>query len=339
MKRILFILLGLLLIVGLIAGYLGYDQIYASVVDKDQLIQIPSNSEYQEVKELLSSKGLIKNEFVFDQLAERMNYKRSPMRSGQYALKSGWGTYDVISHLRNGSQEGSNLVVNINWTVDRVAGKLDDNLELDSFSIINSILDEQLQEELNYSPETAMTLFVPNTYEVYWNTTGSELMRRMRKEVNDFWSKNDRKSKAAKLEMTYEEVYTLASIIERETNKNAEKERMAGLYLNRIRIGMPLQADPTVKFGIGDLTIKRVLFEHLEFESPYNTYLNTGLPPGPISMASIASIDAVLNAEKHDYLYFCRKPDDTGLHVFAKSLTQHNVNARAYHRWFDRNFG
>ncbi len=339
MKHIIFIILALLLVIGLVVGYFGYQQLYGSVVVEDQIVQVPSNLEYDDVKSLLFSEGLIKNETVFDQLAEKMNYIKSPMRSGQYKLTKGWGTYDVISHLRNGSQDGSNVVVNINWTVERVAGKLDDHLELDSFGIMNAIMDANLQEELGYTDETAMALFIPNTYEVYWNTSGANLIRRLKKEATAFWDKKDRRSKAKALDMSPEEVYTLASIVERETNQNEEKERMAGLYLNRIRQGIPLQADPTVKFGIGDLGIKRVLYEHLRHESPYNTYIHTGLPPGPISMASISSIDAVLNAEKHNYLYFCRKPDDTGLHSFAKSLTQHNVNARAYHRWYKRNFG
>lgn len=338
MKRILLILFTILLIVGGVLGYLGYDQLYGTIVSKDQIIQIPSNVEYEDVKEILSEHGFVKNEAVFDQLATKMNYVKSPMRSGQFELKEGWGTYDLIRHLRNGSQKGANLVVNINWTVDRVAGMLDNFVELDSFDIMNAIQSEQLQSELGYTPETAMTMFVPNTYEVYWNTSGADLVRRLKKESLAFWNE-ERLAKAAAKDMTPEEVYTLASIVERETNQNSEKQRMAGLYLNRIRIGMPLQADPTVKFGIGDLGIKRVLFKHLEHESPYNTYIHTGLPPGPISMASIASIDAVLNAETHDYLYFCRKADDTGEHVFAKSLQQHNVNAKAYHRWYKRNFG
>ena len=339
MKRILLIVLGIIIITSVVIVYLGYTQLYASVVNEDQLIQVSSNLEYEDVKKILSENQLIKNEAVFDQLAAKMNFIKSPMRSGQYKLSEGWGTYDLIRHLRNGSQEGSNLVVNINWTVDRVAGKLDDVLEIDSFDIMNAITDKALQEELGYTQETAMAMFIPNTYEVYWNTSGADLLRRLKKESKAFWAKNDRMSKAEALDMSPEEVYTLASIVERETNAKEEKQRMAGLYLNRIRIGMPLQADPTVKFGIGDLGIKRVLFEHLEYDSPYNTYIYTGLPPGPISMASISSIDAVLNAEKHNYLYFCRKPDGTGLHTFAKSLTQHNVNARAYHRWFRKNFG
>jgi len=259
------------------------------------------------------------------------------MRSGQFELKEGWGTYDLIAHLRNGSQKGSNLVVNINWTVDRVAGMLEKFIELDSAAIVQALEDEQLREELGFSKETAMTLFIPNTYEVYWNTSGADLLRRMRKETKAFWNE-ERIQKAEARGMTPDDVYNLASIVERETNENEEKERMAGVYVNRLKKGMPLQADPTVKFGMNNLGLKRILFKHLKHESPYNTYLHTGLPPGPISMASISSIDAVLNAENHSYLYYCRKPDWTGFHAFAKSHKQHLVNAAAYHRWYRKNF-
>lgn len=338
MKKAFLWTLVVLFIAGGVVGVLGYRALYSSVVISDSLIQIPTNSSFDDVKSILSDKGLIKNETVFDQLAAKMNYVKSPMRSGQYELKEGWGTYDLIRHLRGGGQKAANLVVNINWTVDRVAGKLAQFVELDSLSIMNALEDESLMAELNFTKETAMAMFIPNTYEVYWNTTGADLLRRMRKESKAFWNEK-RLAKAAEWNMTSEDVYNLAAIVERETNQNEEKERMAGVYHNRLRIGMPLQADPTVKFGIGDLGIKRVLFKHLEHKSPYNTYLNKGLPPGPISMASISSIDAVLNGESHNYLYYCRRADDTGLHEFAKSHKQHLVNAAIYHRWYKRNFG
>ena len=179
-------------------------------------------------------------------------------------------------------------------------------------------------------PETAMTAFIPNTYDFYWNTDAKTFFEKMWKENEVFWSKNNRLNKAKNLNLSKEEVYTLASIVEKETNQNDEKNRMAGVYVNRLKKGMRLQADPTVVFATRDFTTKRVLDKHTQFDSPYNTYMYAGLPPGPISMASISSIDGVLNAEDHDYLYFCAKGDGTGYHSFAKTLSGHNANARRY---------
>lgn len=338
MKRVLW---GTLLIVSVIIGGLGlyvYNALFSPILGDDITIQIPSNSSFDDVKDILTNKGITTHAQIFEQLAKRMNFIKSPMRSGQFELKKDSGLVDIIRHLRNGKQKAVNLVVNINWTVDRVAGKLAPLLELDSIAILNALENEELQSQLNYNGATSMSLFIPNSYQVYWNTSGVDLVKRLHREAESFWSQNDRISKAKELDMTPEEVYTLASIVERETNQNEEKRRMAGVYLNRIKRGMPLQADPTVKFGIGDMSLKRILNKHLKHPSPYNTYIHTGLPPGPISMASIASIDAVLDAEQHNYLYFCRRPDETGLHEFAKSLTEHNRNASAYHNWYRKNF-
>jgi UPF0755 protein len=174
-------------------------------------------------------------------------------------------------------------------------------------------------------------MFIPNTYEFYWNTSAEKFVEKMAEEYKNFWNE-DRKAKAEKMGLTQSEVSTLASIVEQETQKNDEKARIAGVYINRINIGMPLQADPTVVFAVGDFTIKRVLNSHLRIDSPYNTYLYAGLPPGPICIPSVSSIDGVLNYEKHNYLYFCAKEDFSGYSNFASTLSQHNVNAQKYHR-------
>ena len=201
--------------------------------------------------------------------------------------------------------------------------------------MINLFFDENAIKVYGYTTETLMGLFIPNTYQVYWNTSGEEFLERMVKEHQRFWNTNDRLEKAKDLGLTTNEVYTLASIVEREVSKNSEKKKVAGLYLNRLKIGMKLDADPTAKFATRDFKATRLYFKHTRFESPYNTYLNKGLPPGPISMASITSIDAVLNSEEHNYYYMCAEPKNPGYHIFAETLSEHNKNARRYQRWLD----
>jgi len=182
-----------------------------------------------------------------------------------------------------------------------------------------------------------LSLFIPNTYEFWWDSSANEIINRMAKENRKFWEAKNRSKKAEALGLDKKQVYTLASIVEKETQANSEKERIAGVYLNRLKRGMLLQADPTVVFAVNQFDLKRVLNKHLEFDSPYNTYKNKGLPPGPIYMPGIRSIDAVLNAEKHNYLYFCAKPDDSGTHAFATNLIGHNKNAQRYWNWLRKN--
>ena len=228
------------------------------------------------------------------------------------------------------------MVLNYGWLLEDVAAKASQFIEPDSTDLINLFLNERYIKNSGYTIETLMSLFIPNTYEFYWNTTAENFFERMVKEHNRFWNTNDRLSKANKLGMTPNEVYTLASIVERESSENNEKRRVAGLYLNRIRAGMKLDADPTAKFATRDFKATRILYKHIRFESPFNTYLHKGLPPGPISMASIHSIDAVLDPENHNFYYMCVDTNNPGYHVFAETLTEHNGNAKRYHRWLDR---
>lgn len=294
------------------------------------IIQIPSNSEYDEVIDILKDKKLIQNEEVFNRLAVRMNYKKSPMRSGRFEISPGWNTIDLIRHLRNGKQAPVDVVINNARLTEEVAGKVAVFIEPDSLDLVALFKDEAYLQEINYTTETLMSLFIPNTYEFFWDTSPKQFMERMIKEHDRFWDSNGRLKKARNLEMTPEEVYTLASILERETQQNSEKKRMAGVYLNRLKKGIRLQADPTAVFATRDFDTKRVLNSHINFDSPYNTYLYAGLPPGPIFMASIPSVDAVLNAEEHDYIFFCAIGDGSGLHNFAKTLQGHNRNVRIY---------
>ncbi len=295
-----------------------------------EYVKIPTNSTFDEVVGILAEDRIIKDEALFRRLANYMEYPRNPMRAGRFKIEKGWTMIDLIRHLRGGKQAPVDLVLHNERLIENVAGKAARFIEPDSLDLLNQLRDDTLLDTIGYSDETLMALFIPNTYEFFWNTSPAAFVERMRREHTAFWSENDRRNKASNLGMTTKEVYTLASIVEKETLKNSEKPRMAGVYLNRLGRGMRLQADPTAVFARRDFGAKRVTDYHTKFDSPYNTYLYTGLPPGPISMASIASIDAVLNAENHDYFYFCAKGDGSGLHAFAKTLAQHNRNAARY---------
>ena len=301
-----------------------------------QLLYIPTNSTFNEVVEILHENKQINDTSSFREVSEMMNYKDSSIKAGRYKISPGWNNLTLIRHLRAGNQEPVNLVLNHGWLLEDVAAAASKFIEADSSDLIRLFMDKEYIKKSGYTIETLMGLFIPNTYEIYWNSTEEEFFERMVKEHNRFWNRNDRRVKAQKLGMTTNEVYTLASIVEREISKNVEKRRVAGLYLNRIKIGMKLDADPTAKFATRDFKANRILYKHIRFKSPYNTYLNKGLPPGPISMASIKSIDAVLNSENHNYYYMCVDPEKPGYHVFAESIEEHNINARKYHRWLDQ---
>lgn len=299
----------------------------------ERFVNIPTGSSFEEVVDILKKGQFIDDEAAFRWLADQMKYKKDKMRAGRFEIQPGWSTRDLIKHLRNGEQAPVKVVFNNERLLEDVAGKAARFIEPDSLSLLNVMRDPAFLTEIGYTPETLMSIFIPNTYEMYWNTDAKSFIKRMLKEHDAFWDKNERRSKAQALHLTPEQVYTLASIVERETNYVPEKPTVAGVYLNRLKINMKLQADPTCVFASRDFTTHRVTDYHLSFPSPYNTYLHEGLPPGPISMASIPSIDAVLNFEKHDYLYFCAKPDDSGTHAFAATLAGHNVNVAKFRAW------
>ena len=299
---------------------------------EDYYVQIPTNSTFEEVMDILEKKGVLKDRKMFILLAERMKYKRGSMRAGRDELQPGWSLIEMIRHLRGGTQAPVDVILTNERLPENVAAKAARFIEPDSVDILGLFQDEAYLRSIGYTSETLMSLFIPNTYEFYWNTSPKAFVERMIKEHDAFWEKENRLKKAEALGMTPQEVYTLASIVEKETLVNNEKPRMAGVYLNRLRTGMRLQADPTAVFARRDFDTPRVTHYHTKFDSPYNTYLYTGLPPGPISMASISSIDAVLNAEKHDYIFFCAKGDGSGLHAFAKTLPAHNDNVAEYKR-------
>lgn len=256
------------------------------------------------------------------------------VRTGRYATRQ-QNALTLFRRLRNGQQEPIRLTIPCVRTLDRMAQYLGRHLMMDSLEVQAYVTDSSKCASLGYTPEEMPALFVPNTYEVYWDMKVDAFMHRMLQEHDRFWNE-ERRQKASQSGMTPKQVCTLASIVDEETANGKEKPDIAAMYINRLRLGMPLQADPTVKFAVGDFSLRRIYHEHLKVPSPYNTYLNTGLPPGPIRVASIEGIDAVLNHSQHPYLYMCAKEDFSGTHRFATTYQEHLQNARRYAKALDR---
>ncbi|MBP6976794.1 MAG: endolytic transglycosylase MltG [Lentimicrobiaceae bacterium] len=295
-------------------------------------VYIRTNSDFEDVKSQLYSQGFIKRRNTFEWLAEKKTYP-SQIKAGRYLLFNGMSNNVLINTLRAGLQTPVQVVMNNIRLKKDLAGKVGRQLEADSLSILLLLSDSIFLQKLGFNTENCLTLFIPNTYEFYWNTDATGFINRMYKEYEEFWIP-ERDQKRTRSGMTRQEVSILASIIEKETRKNDEKARMAGVYMNRWRDDWKLQADPTIVYVVGDFTMKRVLNRHTRIDSRYNTYLYEGLPPGPICVPSIESIDAVLDFEEHDYYYFCAREDFSGYHAFAKTYNQHLINARKYQRAF-----
>lgn len=333
MKRILIVLL----LIGLgTAGYFFYTLKTKPAVPADwnepAFLYIPTGASFDQVVDSLQALGAAGDEMLFNTLAERMNYGQESLRPGRYQLDPGMSYLSLIRRLRNGQQAPVNLVLTTEREPINVAAKAARYIEADSATIARLLQDEAYLDSIGYTPQTLQSIFIPNTYQVYWTTTPREFVQRMKDEHDRFWSQGDRRSKAQALGMSPEEVYTLASIVEKESLVGSERARIAGVYLNRLELGMRLQADPTVVYANRIFDTGRVLYRDLEIDSPYNTYKYAGLPPGPIAMASIASIDAVLNPEDHDYLFFVALGDGTGRHNFAETNAGHIRNIGIYQR-------
>ena len=317
-------------IISIITGARFYSRVYKSNCIDDKFLYIPTGSDFNAVIEILEKDNLLVNTQSFRWLALKKNYQNH-VYAGRYKIDSNMNNNDLINRLRSGYQEPVKLMFNSVRTRENLAGKISRQIEADSLELLELFYNDSVINSFGLKQETITCIFLPNTYEFWWNTRAEGFVSRMHKEYKRFWNDN-RMAKAEKLNLTKEDVVTLASIVDEETLYNNEMPRVAGVYINRLRKRMHLQADPTLKFAIGDFTIKRVLNVHKQIDSPYNTYKRYGLPPGPISIPSIAAIDAVLNYEQHSYIYFCAKPDFSGYHNFAKNLSQHNINARNYQR-------
>lgn len=328
MKKALKYILGIFAILILLAAYAAYsllsspfgiaEKAYVYIDDDDDM-----DSVYKKVRET----GEVSNMLGFT-ITSKIKATEKP-KTGKYAITAGEDMFTFARHMLNGMQEPVHLIVPEVRTVNDMAERLGKSLMLSSEDLMSVLNDSTFMDSLGYSKENVPCLFVPNTYDVYWDISPKNLVLRLHKEKERFWTQ-ERQDKAKACGFTKEQVVTLASIVESETSYNPEKSRIAGLYINRLRTDMPLQSDPTVIFALQDFTIRRVSKEHLKVESPYNTYTNIGLPPGPIRIPSVRGIDAVLNYEHNDYLYMCAKEDFSGSHNFTSSYNEHLSNARKY---------
>jgi UPF0755 protein len=297
-------------------------------------INIPTGSSQEDVFNLLFNANLVRNRNTFRWVAGRKNYAKH-VNPGHYKIMNRMSNNELINILRAGLQEPVRLVINNIRTPEDLAVRVAEQIEPDTGEILALFRDRLYIESLGFDHYTVLGMFIPNTYECWWNITADGFFERMKKEYKRFWNL-ERTYKAERIKLTPNEVITLASIVENETSKTDEFRRIAGVYMNRLDRGIKLQADPTVKFALGNFGIKRILKKQTEIDSPYNTYKYYGLPPGPICVPSVFAIDAVLEYEKHDYIYFCAKEDFSGYHNFARTLEQHNRNARLYQRALNR---
>lgn len=274
--------------------------------------------------------GIIDNDYGkrVSQLINILNRGMAP-RSGAYKIEKGDKAIDVAKKIKNGAQTPVNITFNNARTLDEFAEKVSSGLRMNAKELKEAAIDSAFLASMNITEKEVSAVLIPDTYNVYWTITPSNLLKKLTDSYNSFWN-DERKNKAQKEGLTPIQVATLASIVEEETNNRSEQPAVARLYLNRLHKGMLLQADPTVKFALGDFGRKRILNADLEFDSPYNTYKYAGLPPGPIRIAEKKTIDAVLNAPDNNYLYMCAKEDFSGMHNFATNLATHNANAAKY---------
>jgi UPF0755 protein len=318
----------LLLMVLLGWSYHIYGLIFNPNVLKDDVILIPTGTTFADLENRLKDQHLIRNEKAFLWVAKKKNYIKT-IKPGRYEVKKDWNTNMLLNKLRSGVQDPVKVTFNTIRTFPELAGKIASYLEADSAALLSEFTGEDVAKKYSFNEATFPAMFIPNTYQFYWTTTPSQFVERMKKEYDHFWTK-ERITKANALGLNQVQVSILASIVQEESNKSEERPIIAGVYLNRLKIGMLLQACPTVKYSVGDFTLHRVTTAMTQIQSPYNTYLNPGLPPGPIAFPEITAIDAVLNAKQHDYLYFCANDDFSGTNVFAHTLAEHNRNAAKY---------
>lgn len=336
--RIFRIALLLILLVGLGLGGYGYyvaftDNVNPPAEGEEHVLLIPDGADYQYVFEELKRQEILKSPSSFDMVASIRKYDQL-VKKGRYVINPGTNTWDLVGKLRSGAQDGMKISFLTYRTPDRLAEAVAAQLSFSKEDFLQLLTDEAFLQEQGFSTKTIMGMFLPDTYEVYWTIGARDFFDRMRKEYDSWWTAA-RKAKAKELNFSTAQVSTLASIVQAETYITSERPTVAGLYLNRLRDGWPLQADPTVIFAVGDFTIKRVLKKHLETESPYNTYKNTGLPPGPINNPEKSSLEAVLSPESHSYFFMCAKCDLSG-HNFSKTSAQHERYARQYRQCLNK---
>lgn len=331
MKKIILLIL---LIILAFAGYLAWLVMGPTVVQPEsKYFYIKTGSAYPEVKQRLTSLHIIQHPRVFDKIAGYLKYPAN-VKAGRYLIKPGTNILNLVKMLRAGRQEPVNLVITKLRTKDDLIKKLRYNFEADSSAVVGFVNNADSLKRFNVDTNTLLSLVIPNTYMFYWNTTVSNIFAKLNTENKIFWNA-ERLAQAKQHGLSPKQIYILASIVEEETNATADKGRIASVYINRLNKGMRLEADPTVKFAWNDFSLNRIYYKHLTLQSPYNTYVNAGLPPGPICTPSIKTLDAVLTSPKTDYMFFVAKPDLSGSSNFAITYDQHKVFAKAYQQALD----
>ncbi|MFO7791152.1 MAG: endolytic transglycosylase MltG [Bacteroidales bacterium] len=333
----LLVLVGIAILIG-IFGYKYYSYIYRPNTDlpqdkKSVYIHIPTGTGYKTAKAEL--KPYLDNMKAFQWVAEKKEYPRL-VKPGRYKIKSGMSNNEIINMLRLGEQAPVEMSFNDLRSLEELSAKAANYLEPDSADFSEYFFHDKTPEKYEFNEFSFPGMFIPNTYHLLWTTSPEMFCERMKKEYHRFWNQS-RIEKAKNIGLNPNEVSTLASIVEKESKKEDEKPRIAGVFINRLKTDMHLQADPTLVFAVGDFTAQRVLNKHKSIDSPYNTYMYPGLPPGPICLPSVSSIDAVLNYEEHDYLFFCAKPDNSGYHNFSETYAQHQQYARVYRQFLNNN--
>lgn len=334
MKKIRRLILIFFIIILMVAVFAAWQLFGPTIsISQDNFLYIRTGSTYQDVRDSVVKKRMLNYILVFDKVAKYLHYDKS-VKAGKYKITDGMSVVNLVRMLRSGSQVPVNLVITKLRTKDDLARKIADNFESDLDMVTGFINNADSLSKYNLDTNTVLTAVIPNTYTFTWNTTAPKIFKKLYIEQQKFWNPQ-RKAYASALRLDEKQVYILASIVEEETNKQDDKGKIASVYLNRMHSGMKLAADPTVKFALRDFGLKRIYFKHLSFPSVYNTYLNRGLPPGPICTPSIKTIDAVLKAPATDYLFFVARQDFSGYSNFATGYEEHKRNAKAYQQALD----
>ncbi len=329
--KIALAVMAVLLVAAGVAGYVIYQKIYSPniFVAGGKYLYIPRDADYQRVKDSLYANFRVDDKAMLEMVADWKNYPQK-VKSGRYQIKDGMSNNELINMLRSGNQAPVNVTFNNIRTLEQLASKVSHQIDVDSTYLLGLLMDDSYMQKYGFDSKTCFAMFIPDTYQMYWNATAEKFIERMYDCYKDFWTES-RLNKAKTLNLTPLQVSTLASIVQCEqSSKKEEQPKIAGLYLNRLKIGMALQSDPTVVYACGNWGVKRVTNAMLEVESPYNTYKYPGLPPSPICFAEQSALDAVLNRDNNDYLYMCAKSDFSGYHNFAKTYDQHLRYAREY---------
>lgn len=334
MKKILVVFFVVLIVGGLIGVWLVLGSTTNFSEQRKFLYVHTGQTDKESIMRQIEEKDLLKYPAIFSLLAGEMDVWER-LKPGRFEIKKGDNLVEIVRMLRNNQQSPVNLVINKLRTREDLAKILAKNFEADSVDVMRFITNSDSLTKLGVDENNVLTIIIPNTYTLYWNTSIGKILNRLQNEQEKFWEKNNRIEKARQLGFTPEQVYTIASIVEEETNKNDEKGKVASVYINRYRAGMPLGADPTIKFALNDFSLKRIYHKHLQVQSPYNTYRNAGLPPGPICTPSPKTIDAVLHSPDTEYMYFVARKDFSGYHTFSNTYTEHLQNAREYQKALD----